>query len=305
MSRPSVGKALALASALAMLFASGLVAAEEGAIESKPAAIAITGNTKWSLRLPQDARVLYRGVVSYDEAGTGTGSFLYPAPNAGGLLAAVITHALLVDSAKQRQKEKLQATADQVLLPYKAAIDNFNYRELMRRAVEKTANGANASLVEESAELGQALLVESAPIFSLTQDQKAIVMDNVISIQAAGATPEAAYRNTIRVISAARDTVDPIAWTANGGEKLKDESAQLVAKSLEVAFRDAAAEPDPAALAFRTIRYQEGSVEKIERAQVLSKQCDRLLIRTLRGNLMSVPASRATEGCEPSATIAN
>jgi hypothetical protein len=41
---------------------------------------------------------------------------------------------------------------------------------------------------------------------------------------------------------------------------------------------------------FRTVRYQEGGAEKIERAQVLEQQCGRTVLRTLRGWLLSVPA---------------
>lgn len=49
---------------------------------------------------------------------------------------------------------------------------------------------------------------------------------------------------------------------------------------------------------FRTIRYVEGTAEKMERAQLVSEHCGRLVIKTLRGSLMSVPvkASASTGG---------
>jgi hypothetical protein len=45
----------------------------------------------------------------------------------------------------------------------------------------------------------------------------------------------------------------------------------------------------------RTVRYRLGGEERMERAQVLSERCDRLLIRNLRGWLMSVPVQCAQE----------
>lgn len=289
-----LGKALALASlAGAALCAPWNAAAEEALAERRPAAALIASDAKWCLRLPPGEHVVYRGVASFDGAGTGTASFLYPAPNAGGLLAAVLTHALLVDSEKKDQKDRIQAAADQVLSPYQGVLGNFGYRDLLQRAVAKTATGANGSLMADTGDPGREFVVETTPVFSLTQDQKAIVLDDTIVIHTPGAAPEDAYRNTIRVVSTARDVADPAAfWTANAGEKLKDESARLVARSLDIAFRDAAAGTDPEGVSYRTIRYREGAAEKIERALVLNEQCDRMLIRTLRGTLMSVPASR-------------
>lgn len=290
----SLGKALALASlAGSALCAAWGAAAEDDPAERRPAAALITPDAKWCLRLPPGERVAYRGVASFDGAGTGTASFLYPAPNAGGFLAAVLTHALLVDSDKKDQKQKIQAAADQVLSPYQGVLDTFNYRDLMQRAVAKTATAAHASLVEESGDPGREIVVETSPVFSLTQDQKAIILDDAIVIRMPGSAPEDAYRNTVRVVSTAREVADPAAfWTANAGETLKDESAKLIAQSLDIAFRDAAAGTNPDGVPYRTIRYREGAAEKIERALVLNEQCDRMLIRTLRGTLMSVPASR-------------
>ena len=312
MSRSPFQKLVAASVFAASAFVSLVVAADDIAAPLPQTAVAVSANTKWCLRLPLDGPVVYHGVASFDEAGAGAGSFLYPAPNAVGMLAAVFTHALLVDSAKKDQKDKLQAAADKVLLPYKVVLDKFNYRDLLRRALEKTATGGNAKIIEANGEPGQDIVVESGPIFSLTQDQKAIILDNAIVIHMPGTAPEAAYRNTMRVVSNPRDVADPAAfWTANDGEKIKDESAKLVGESLAIAFHDAAASADRDGIPYRTIRYREGTAEKIERAQVLSNHCDRLLIRTLRGTLMSIPTSQSAplgsvaDLCRPVATSPN
>lgn len=288
----------------------GIQAHADSEGHTKPG-IAIHNGVKWCLRVPPGEQIAYRGKADFDGAGVGSPSFLYPAPDAGSFLAGVITHAFIVDSQKKNQKDKFQASADKVLSPYRAVIDSFSYRELMRRSLAKSANGANANLIE-GAELGcQDILVESTPVFSMTQDQMAIILDNVIVMHTPG-TPEAdAFRSVTRIVSVAREVSDPLAyWTANDGEKMKEESAELIANSLDVAFRDGVAGAELDGIAYRTIRYREGSAEKMERAQVLRDQCGRLLIRNLRGTLMSVPVSQppmlsTTDQCGSGATRMN
>jgi hypothetical protein len=272
-------------------------------------AAATGGEAKWFLRLPPDGPVLYHGLANYDDAGMGSSAMLYPAPNIGGFLAAILTHGVLIESAKTGQKDALQASADKVLLPYKDVLGKFNYRDLMERSLARTSVGSSGKLVDASGEPGSGARVEIAPGFSLTQDQTAIVLDSAIVIAKPGTTPDTAYRNTIRVVSSSVSTGDPVAfWTANGGAKLKEESARLVAEALDLAFNDASAGSEKDSAPYRTVRYRQGSTEKMERAQVLIDRCGRLAMRTLRGFLMSVPAPRTqagarTDTCGPGSLV--
>ena len=267
--------------------------------------------TKWSLKLPSVGGVVFRGVASFDKAGIGTGSMLYPAPNLGGFIGALIAHGMINESAKQAQKDKLQADADRVLVPYKTVLENFQYRELLERALKTRPATENVSLIENSGEARPEMIVECLPTFSMTQDQKAFVLDNTITIHLPSTAPESDYRNVVRIISSTHETDNPIAyWTNNDGEKLKVESARMVAESLEIVMRDRLGKATDKGT-FRTIRYREGISEKIERAQILHEQCNRMLVRTLRGTLMSVPVSPAVADasapsrCEKSKTETN
>ncbi len=246
-------------------------------------------DSKWCLKLPHDTHLIYRGVVGFDEAGLGRGAMLYPAPGFVGFLAAIATHGLIIESAKNAEKIKMQDGADKVLLPYKVVLDKFDYRELMRRTSEKVSHGM--TLIEDAEKTGGKLLIESVPVFSLTQDQTAIILDNAIVIHRPDDTTATVYQKVIRVISTATKETDLATfWTASDGEKIKDKSAQLVAESLEISFNDLT-DSKTDDIPYKTIRYQEGATEKMERAQLLSTHCGRMLIRNLRGALMSVPAS--------------
>lgn len=250
----------------------------------------------WAVKTPTVEKVVFRGVVSHDAAGMGTGSMLYPAPNAAGLLAAILTHGLLNESAKQAQKTKLQADADTVLQPFATVLSGFTNAQLIRSALprQKAVGTRRAITADEGP--GLDWVVETAPVFSMTRDQRALVLDNAVRIYAP-ATADAAYAQTIRVVSAplaaAGEAGDSAAveqaWLADQGKRLLDESAALFAESLDVAMANSQQGTGLAESPHRTFRYPEGGVEKMERAQLVEARCGRALLRTLRGWLMSVP----------------
>jgi hypothetical protein len=261
------------------------------------AALVHAQDIEWAVRAPKEERVVFQGAVSFDGAGSGAAGMLYPAPNLAGFLAAVITHGLLVESTKKGQKDKLQQEADKVLVPYQDVLNGYTATELMRRSVDKATTGRGKRLLDASQSGDTGWLVESTPAFSLTQDQSAIVLDNGIAIYAPGDRANAAYKNVVRVVSRPKAADDlAVFWTAGGGEKLKDESANLLAESLDIALNQAAGDAGNAN-PHKTFRYLEGGSEKMERGQLVSERCGRVVLKTLRGWLMSVPSRQPAADC--------
>jgi hypothetical protein len=253
-------------------------------------------NDGLSLRLPKEDRIVYRGAVSFDQAGMGSGSFLYPAPNAAGMLAAIITHGALAGSARESQKSKLEADADRVLSPYEAVLTSYTQRELAQRAVKKMATQGNKRLLELSDKPGADRLIEGVSVFYMTQDQSALVLDSIVAIHVPGGTSPA-YQNTIRVVSNPKGAENLAEfWNADQGEALKDQSAILLAEALDLALRAVLPEGPGEAAPFKTHRYLEGKSEKMERGQLFSEHCNRMVIKNLRGWLMSVPVKQSAGG---------
>lgn len=271
-------------------FPRSLLAATVMALAAVPPAAQAADVTAldWSLRAPTQEHVTFVGAVNFDSAGGPAGAMLYPAPNAAGLLAAIITHGVLAEATKKSEKEKLQQEANKVLQPYQPVLQSYGSRDLMQRALQRMPPGQQ--LLEGDDSAGTGLTVETVPVFSLTQDQTAIVLDNDITVSGSGLGDARPYRNVVRVVSSVHAVADPSAyWTADQGERLKNESATLLAESLRIALQQATATPQAQAPVFKTIRYEEGSTEKMERGQPLEVRCDRVVLRTLRGWLMSVP----------------
>ena len=276
------------------------------AAESERSTLVITGGApailSLALQLPAEEVVAFDGMVSYDKAGSDPYLMQYPAPNAAGFLAGLLTHALVNGSVREGERRKLRDKANEVLLPYQAILTEFKYPQLLTDASVKIATqcGKKVLTVAQSPDEGE-VVVESHPVFSLTQDQSALVLNNWVKIRVANGT--ASYQNMLRVISGGRTLEQPVKfWSDEQGRNLKAESARLFAQSIDMALADWR-DADKKEKVFKTVRYREGGSEKMERAQVLSEQCNQIVMRNLRGNLMSVPATDAVPASEACTTI--
>jgi hypothetical protein len=256
----------------------------------------------WALRLPEVDTIDYRGIVSFDSAGTGNGTMSYPAPNLAGFLAAVVTHGVLAESSKNSQKAELQKSADAFLIPYKDVLTAFRQSELVQHALEKTSiKGSKLLAFSDKAEL--VWIIEAKPIFFITPDENAILLDNAIAIYQAGTEPEKAFLIPVKVLSFSRKEAGLSSfWMPEKGAKIKEESAALYAQSLEIALNEFARPFNDIASVDKTIRYQQGGMEKMERGKLIDQRCNRMLIKTLRGTLMSVPLKTENLGLSDTGT---
>jgi hypothetical protein len=272
----------------------GSVAADQPETTPGSAVPAMLGDATWALRLPEEPVVSYHGVASFDEAGVKSGNMMYPAPNAIVGLVAIFAHGAIVGGMKASQRAEIQKTADQVLVPFRPVLDSYTNRELMRRGLEKVRPGGGVRLLEPGASSGDEWWVESVPVFSMTQDRAAIVVDNVIGIHSPAKSDAPAYQNVVRVVSRAPDgNADRTGyWLDRQGENLREESARVFAMSLEIALEQTTT-GTPSTRLSKTFRYSEGRQQKMERGELLQVECERIVIKNLRGWLMSIPYPEA------------
>jgi len=226
------------------------------------------------LVLPPTPKVAFSGVMNLDVDGK-SGEMKYPAPNLVGFLAVVAVHAATASAAVTKEQEQRQIAANKVLEPYQSVLDGFTPEEL------------RISTLAQLAKIGAKTEIDSSPAFAMTQDQRALVLDNMLEIRAPGISQP--YRQSVRVVlPAAPVDQAPAYWMDSNGKALKEASAHLLALSIEVAMADMQAGTRPEGK-HKTVRYMEGAKEKTERAELLQETCDSLVLRTLRGNLMYVP----------------
>lgn len=256
-------------------------------------ALAWGGNPDWSLRLAVQDAVPFRGLANGDDGGK-PGAMMYPAPGVAGLLVAIATHGVIENAKRDSERSESEKQADKVLDPYRDSLGRFTQQELATAAL--AAPGLQGTRLWSTQD-ADAKVVASTPLFYLTQERDALILDNDVTLTRPGAQP---YHNTIRVVSQPHVADDMEArWGADGARALKAESAHLLAQSLEIvrAQGDAAAAGAEAS-PYRTVRYLQGKKELFERAQVLDEHCGRAVIRNLRGWLMSVPLAKPSASGE-------
>ena len=290
-------RACAALAAAAVLQPAGVrgeeTAAPAPAAASAPAAAAVAmpagaSPSPWTFAALPESPVEFHGIVGNDAASGKAGAILYPAFGLIGFVAAVATHAIVESGMRSHADSKAQQAADRVIDPYRAALAGFDLRDLQRRALAATPAGAAAQLRPTEEALSAELLLQAVPTFAMTADESALVLDELATTRVANAIDPPVAR-AIRVVSAPRRESDlRAAWNADGGAALKSAAASLVAESIDILLAQAGRPVDDK-LPFRTVRYQQGRLEKMERAQVLDETCDHLLLRTLRGDLMAVP----------------
>jgi len=269
---------------------------------------AVPEATHWWVRAPADMAVAYRGMPEFEGAGLNTAPMMYVAPGGLiGLLAAVAVHGAISDSVLSGQKDKIREEADKVLVPYQAVLQRVTHRVLIERALPKVAHGASRAFIDAGEALPDAWVIESTPVFMITRDHRALVLDNAIVVKGPG-SPAVRYQGLVRVVASPRTLATepadlPHPWLADDGRLLAEESSSLFAESLDIVLAELAKGPRAAEPTQKTVRYAEGGLDRMERGTLLVDGCDRVLLKTLRGGLMSVPR-RAPTCKAPQAAVA-
>jgi hypothetical protein len=173
-----------------------------------------------------------------------------------------------------------------VLAPYSAALATWPAAALWQAAAA-TAPSEIKLLASGAPADGPA--VETAPVFTLAQDESVLVLDAAVKLTPEpGALP---VETVVRVVSSPHSAADARThWAADEARQLKATAAAMLAHAVQTALRhgapvNTAGEPLP----MRTYRYLQGGVERSERAQQVAGNCSRAVLRNLRGWLLSVP----------------
>jgi hypothetical protein len=299
--------------ALAALLAPGLALAQ---------AVSSTEGVTW-LRAPATADVAWRGMLATEGGAVGSGTQIgpYVVPGPAGLLAAIFTHAAIQGSVTASIRKREQEEADRVLEPYRAALQAWPAAALWQAALAGAAPEPPLRLWDGQGSAPAGPLIEAAPLFTMAQDEAVLVLDLVVRRSAAG---KEVQEGVVRVVSsplpgtaaiplapaapasaASAAAADPAAsaasaaapapppqrlhWAGSEAQALKRTAAAMLAHALHLAQRHAG--PDDETVPMRTHRYLQGTLQRAERARQIASTCNRAVLRTLRGALMSVPVA--------------
>jgi hypothetical protein len=250
-----------------------------------------------ALRIPKDRLVSFSGIVSFDAAGNRPGYMLYPAPDPISAVAGLVTHGVIVGFQRKHEKTQIREAANEVLAPYETVLERFTNADLMRRALDALEIQGNKVLVSATDGAVPGVLVECQPAFFMTQDGRALVLENTIVVHRVAAKAAAKNATTVKVVGSPLPESDSNVeayWMADEGDALQTVSVNLLRDSLVLALQDIYGSAASAAADFRTVRYREGGAEKMERARIIIESESRLVLRNLRGWILSVPIATPT-----------
>lgn len=291
--------------AVLLAFASLNAHAQEAIAILAPSLVAVPNDTDWQIRPPAAGKLVFKGMPSGVGAGAVAGTLVIPAPGVAGIVASLIVYGLITSGQQAEQRTKAQVEADKVLAPYQPALDKLSVNGVYQAAIDKTRFGRTKTLlVTPSVGVNGAVngtnVIEIVPVFSLTQDARAIVLEGLVSVFSPNNSPNSAnqliYKNVVRVVSNPQplgEATLPLLerWSASDALLLGQVASGLIAESLDMVLTELAKGADVPEAAQQTIRYAEGGLQQVERATLVSKRCDRLNLKTLRGWLMSVPVA--------------
>jgi hypothetical protein len=274
--------------------ASAADAAAAGA-EAADTAAAHQGTTTpaLSLRVPKEDLVSFASIPNDDTVAGEPGTMMY-GPTLVGAVVGIIAHGMIESHQQAKEKKSKNALGDIVLAPYRPSLSHFTNAELMRRALDGLATDGGKVLIQSSERAGPGWLIECSPAFLMTQDARALVLQNSIVIHSPDAASPVTFKNVVEVVGRPRESVGADSentWMIQDGALLMNASVDLLRESLSLALGELRGDFAGHTAAYRTVRYPRGGTEKMERAQVLRETRLRIVIKTLRGWIMSVPAS--------------
>ncbi|WOT04117.1 hypothetical protein [Shewanella youngdeokensis] len=227
-------------------------------------------------------------------------NMLYPAATPGDFFAGVIAHAIIVESKKNEAKNSAQAAADVAVLPYRPYLKDVANQALASQ-LENIVLARGFSLARyEDSQSESDIILDITPIFLMNQKQDTLTLRTQFLVYPKSeqhkSTKKRAvlYQNQIEVLSAKIDAALPQEyWLSNNGEQLVNTMRSLLSQTLALgAIQISSIESDHSNRVQHNFRYDDGDTTAFERASVISNDCNRVVINTLRGWLKSIPSER-------------
>ncbi|QFT57000.1 hypothetical protein [Microbulbifer sp. THAF38] len=257
--------------------------------------ISIPANSAIAIKVEEFEIPPFRGQVNYDNLDVNHGQMAYIGVTPGAFAGSILAHALIVGAAGDSKKKAEQEEADKILDLYREAIATFTAANLTKAAVVDFQQKNIAFNVWE-AENSDPWIVQSYPMFFLSQDRSTLTLKNSVSIFEKNNRENPAYQNLIEVVSSPvnedKSNVIPVA-------ALNELSIKLFVDSLVVMKTELSGEHKLDSKE-KTLSFYSGGKKVYERGRILSESCDRMSFRTLRGWVKSVPIERKAQTCSVS-----
>lgn len=240
------------------------------------------------LKMSPQATPLFRGQIDTSVSSQQGSAVLYPGGSAAVFLGSVLTHAAVAGSMNSAKEQKQQETANGILEPYRDAIEKVTDQFLLTAATAEPQPFNRPLQVNSDINAHAAWVLDSAPVFEMAQDKRSISLQNQIAVYSRDDPSNVVYSNTVEIVSDPVAEPDPdVYWRRPGA--ISRLSANMFLQSIHLALGDIRARQQTGPE--KTFSYYQGNTKRYERGQLVSEDCDRYTLKTLRGWILSVPIS--------------
>ena len=210
-------------------------------------------------------------------------SMMYPGYGGlGGFLVGIATHAAMESGMASSQQNAAIEKANEVLAPLEEQISQLDTLSVISPMSDSLSL---VVLPEEQSTKDKDYLLSSSPMFKVAQDYSSIRLQNVISISSEDST---LYQNLIEV-ARSLNKKEREALVSNV-EILPQLAEELMGESLRVGISDSKGLLKSAP-SMQTFKYELGGKTQYQRANLVSEDCDNLVIKTLRNWIKVIPTS--------------
>ena len=255
-------------------------------------------NAKLFVKVPEGIATFIGKAPDY-RGKTQSSAMLYPAVTPVDFFASVIAHAAVSESVRNSDKNSLQSIADKVIEPYRAYSDSLKNKTLVNQLKEIALSRGFTLSKYENSQHGDDLILDITPIYLLNKTEETLILRNQFLVykkkyqNKKEKKKRLLFQNQIEVFSDV--TIPGIAqehWLKNDGENLKNEMNKLFSESLNLIAERISSTAKDANVKYKNYRYNDGDGVVFERAITLSENCEKVIFKTLRGWLKSIPANR-------------
>src|SRR6185503_1649662 len=127
--------------------------------------------------------------------------------------------------------------ADEVLLPLRDRLDLLQLRDIQQQALPRLGPGPAVRLLAPEERGGDAWVIEAQPVFLLTQDRRAVVLESLVRVFD-GEAKDPLLERAVRVVSPPVQGNDVDAYWRADAAPMTPMSAALMAEGLRTALVD-------------------------------------------------------------------
>ena len=258
------------------------------AIPSKPS------DEIFQLHFPNQDKVQFLGKIDTSQKAGDGAAVMYPGEaGVAGFVAAIAAHSIAASSVKNSRKKQMQESANRILQPFSQVIEQLAFEQLYPQSLTLPGNTAPTVNLEPYSEhsADNKWIIESTPTFYVTLEKKDLILQNAIRIYESAKPDNSAYQNTIAVVF--NDTGTHLSNDGvpiDNGNPFASTVKNLFKESLDLAISDFINQQSPPdSYQTTTVRYLEDGEKKVERGNVMISSCEKIVFKTLRKWIKSVP----------------